>query len=120
MQAREFGNSQAELRDLNTIVVGISPDSISRLQRFAASNGISFPLGSDTTGRVRRLYDVQRRFKLGTSRITYVIDGKGIIRDVYHNEIAMASHVRRALEAVSTLQEIRDDTRLLPSRITRP
>lgn len=81
-------------------MLGVSPDSVARLERFAAANGIAFPLGSDTSGQVRRLYDVQRRFRMGTSRITYVIDSRGIIRDVYHNEISMASHVRRALRAL--------------------
>ena len=66
-------------------------------------------MGSDPSGEVRRLYDVQRRFKLGTSRITYVIDEEGIIRDVYHNELSMASHASRALRNVSRLQELDKD-----------
>ena len=63
---------------------------------------IDFPLGSDTSGRVARLYDVRRRFGLGNSRITYVIDDKGIIRDAHHNELSMSSHSRRALLTVKT------------------
>ena len=84
--------------------MGISPDSVDRLKRFAESNGITFPLGSDASGHVRRLYDVQRRFGLGPSRFTYVIDAEGIIRDVYHNELAMASHARRVLKVLDDLQ----------------
>ena len=72
---------------------------------FAAANDIPFSLGSDSAGEVRRLYDVRRRFGLGTSRCTYVIDTQGIIRDVYHNEFSMPSHVRRALEVVETLEQ---------------
>ena len=75
-----------------------------RLQRFSAANGISFPLGSDASGHVRRLYDVQRRFGLGPSRFTYVIDAEGIIRDVYHNEFAMTSHARRVVKVLDDLQ----------------
>ena len=103
MQTREFGNSQADFEERNTLIVGISPDNVDRLRRFAAANDIPFALGSDAGGQVRRLYDVRRRLGLGTSRFTYVIDAQGIIRDVYHNELSLASHARRALRVVEEL-----------------
>ncbi len=53
---------------------------------------------------MRRLYDVRRRFGLGTSRFTYVVDDAGVIRSVYHNEFVMKSHARSALEALETLR----------------
>ena len=76
-----------------------------KLKRFAAANNIPFVLGSDSAGKVQRLYDVRRRLGLGISRFTYVIDAQGIIRDVYHNELSMTSHARRALEVVEELGE---------------
>lgn len=78
---------------------------MARLKRFAADNGIPFALGSDSAGKVQRLYDVRRRFGLGASRFTYVIDVQGIIRDVYHNELSMTSHARRALRVVEELAQ---------------
>lgn len=75
-----------------------------RLKKFAADNCLPFDLGSDSGGKIRRLYDVQRRFGLGTSRFTYVIDARGIIRDVYHNEFSMTSHAKRALRVVEELE----------------
>ena len=89
------------------MILGISPDNVERLERFAAANKISFVLGSDSAGKVRRLYDVRRRFGLGTSRFTYVIDSQGIIRDVYHNELSTISHARRALRVVEGLGQPR-------------
>ena len=62
-------------------------------------------MASDSAGKVRRLYDVRRRFGLGTSRFTYVIDTQGIIRDVYHNEFSMTSHATRALRVVKELEQ---------------
>ena len=61
-------------------------------------------MGSDSTWEVRKLYDVQRRFRLGTSRVTYVIDADGMIRAAFHNEVSMSSHVRSALKALDELQ----------------
>ena len=85
-------------------MVGISTDSVERLQRFGESQRVSFPLISDSQGNVVRLYDVRRRFGLGTSRTTYVIDSKGMIRDIHHNELSMSRHARRALSWVKALQ----------------
>lgn len=60
-------------------------------------------MGSDSTFAVRRLYDVERRFGLGTSRVTYVIDADGLIRAAFHNEVSMSSHVRNALKVLDEL-----------------
>ena len=53
---------------------------------------------------MRRLYDVRRRFGLGTSRFTYVVDDAGVIRSVYHNEFVMKSHAQSALMTLETLR----------------
>ena len=87
------------------MTVGASTDSVERLQRFGESEGGTFPLVSDSRGNVARLYDVRRRFGLGTSRATYVIDRDGLIRDVHHNELSMSRHARRALSMVKALQD---------------
>ena len=82
------------------MVLGISADKANRLRRLSRFCDIELPLGSDAGGRVARLYQVRRRFGLGYSRVTYVIDDQGIIRDAYHNEVSMSSHWRRALRLV--------------------
>ena len=82
------------------MIVGISTDSVERLKRFGESQGVTFPLVSDSKRNVARLYDVRRRFGLGTSRATYVIDGDGVVRDAHHNELSMSRHARRALSRV--------------------
>ncbi len=51
-----------------------------------------------------KLYDVRRRLGLGTSRITYVIDKRGTIRFVGHNEASMGAHIRDALRVLDELE----------------
>lgn len=85
-------------------MVGISTDGSDALAGFAQSLGLPYNLASDRSGEVRRLYDVRRRFGLGTSRFTYVVDDTGVIRSVYHNEFVMKSHARSALEALESLR----------------
>ncbi|MYC29793.1 MAG: hypothetical protein F4X65_06865 [Chloroflexi bacterium] len=50
-----------------------------------------------------RLYDVRRWLGLGTSRVTYVIDAEGIIRDAFHHELSTSSHVERALNVLEAV-----------------
>ena len=102
-QVGTFCDSFDVLTDLDAVVLGISTDSVDRLRRFGESVGTQFGLGSDSDKEIRRLYDVERRFGLGTSRVTYVIDGRGVIRGAFHNEIVMGSHVQNALETLQSL-----------------
>ena len=98
-----FCNSHADFVAGNAIVIGISIDGIDRLRRFGDATGAPFGLASDKGGKIRRLYDVRRRFGLGTSRVTYVIDGDGVIRGAFHDEFQMASHVQNALRTLEDL-----------------
>ena len=82
------------------MTVGVSTDSVERLRRFGAAQNVTFPLVSDSAGSVRRLYEVRRRFGLGTSRVTYVIDREGMIRDIHHNELFPSRHARRSLRSL--------------------
>ena len=98
-----FCDSYDVLTDLDAVVLGLSTDSVDRVKRFGESVGTPFGLGSDSDKEIRRLYDVERRFGLGTSRVTYVIDRTGVIRGAFHNEIIMGSHVWNALETLQGL-----------------
>lgn len=55
-------------------VIGVSADNLEANVKFAAENGIDFPLVSDTKKSIRKSY--------GRGRVTYLIDKNGIIRDV--------------------------------------
>ena len=98
-----FCESHDDLSAGNAVVIGISTDSVDRVRRFEEAVGTPFGLGSDTAGEIRRLYDVERRFGLGTSRVTYVIDAKGLIRGAFHNEILVSSHIQNALRTLEDL-----------------
>ncbi len=85
-------------------MVGISPDDVRTLERFAASCAVPFRLGSDTDHSIARAYDVRRRLNLGTSRITYVIDKVGVVRDAHHSETSMGSHIHNAVRVLEQLR----------------
>lgn len=84
----------------DTLIAGVSTDSAERLRRFGEAYDVTFPLISDSGGGIARLYDVRRWFGLGTSRVTYLIDRDGLIRDIHHSELFIAEHARRALARI--------------------
>ena len=57
---------------LDAQVVGVSDDSLEKLEKFESEYGITFPLVSDVEKDVRKLY--------GWGRRTYLIDKQGIVR----------------------------------------
>lgn len=86
------------------MLAGVSTDTAERHRQFRAQNDLPFPLVADPTKQITKLYDVRRRFGLGTSRVTYVVDREGIIQDVFHDELDMAGHVREVLATLRRLQ----------------
>ncbi len=103
LETKVFRRAYDEFLALNAIVIGVGPESVATTEQFKASCEAPFPMGSDPSGEVRRQYDVARRFNLGTSRVTYVIDSEAVIRGVFHEELIMSHHVGRALQAVANL-----------------
>ena len=68
---------QRDLKDfegLNAQVLGVSGDSVETHRRFAAENGLGFPLIADVKGEIARLYP--------GGRVTYIIDKTGTVRFV--------------------------------------
>ena len=79
----------AKLQAADAVVFGISVDSREANAKFAADEGISFPLLSDTTKQVTMSYGVLHRLIRKASRTTFVVDREGIIRQVHSGGEAM-------------------------------
>lgn len=56
----------------DTIVIGVSKDSMETNKKFTKEYDIRFPMISDKDNNIRRLY--------GGGRITYLIDKNGVIQ----------------------------------------
>lgn len=103
-EACAFRDSYADLQALGVEVWGVSGDDAGSHRRFAARHGLPFPLLVDQGSRLRQAFGVPSLLGLLHGRVTYVIDGEGVIRHVYDNLFDGASHRRQALEAVKRLQ----------------
>ena len=100
MEACAFRDSLADFEALGAQVWGISGDDAASHQRFAARHQLSFPLLVDGGNALRRAFGVPNALGFLPGRVTYVIDGAGVIRHVFNNLLDGPAHRREALEAV--------------------
>ena len=89
-EACDFRDSIKIIENKNTIVIGVSKDGIKSHQKFKKKYNLPFILLSDENLEMLKKYDVWKeksmygRKYMGIERTTFLIDGKGIISEVYH------------------------------------
>ena len=87
-QACAFGENFPAFQAKNTVVIGISKDSVASHQKFAGKYGLPFILLSDPELQAMQAYGVWQEKKLygkvsmGVVRSTYLIDEQGMIEKV--------------------------------------
>lgn len=105
-EACMFRDSYEEFVDMGCEVIGISSDSIESHRKFAETHRLSFPLLADEKGQVRKQFGVPGNlFGLIPGRVTYIVDKKGVIREVHNSLLDPAGHLTKAFETVRILQE---------------
>jgi peroxiredoxin Q/BCP len=102
-EACAFRDSHEVFTDAGAVVIGISGDSESSHASFAEHHSLPFTLLSDTGGAVSRAYDARLGLGLLPSRVTFVIDGQGVIRHRFTSQLSATPHVEEALAVVRRL-----------------
>ncbi|MFM7550509.1 MAG: peroxiredoxin [Cyanobacteriota bacterium] len=105
-EACAFRDSHAELRELGAEVWGVSGDDAASHQRFASRHNLPYPLLVDRGNQLRRAFGVPSVLGLLPGRVTYVIDGQGIIRHLFNNLLDGAAHRQQAIEALQRLRGV--------------
>ncbi len=105
MEACAFRDSYADLRALGAEVWGVSSDAAASHQRFAAKHQLPFPLLIDRGNALRKAFGVPSVLGLLPGRVTYVIDGDGVIRHVFNNLLDGPAHRREAIAALRRLKQ---------------
>jgi len=80
-EACSFRDSYAAYQGKNIAVLGVSTDDESSHQAFTAKYSLPFPLLADSDRQIVKAYDVDGGGY--AKRVTYVIDGTGVITHVY-------------------------------------
>jgi peroxiredoxin Q/BCP len=99
-QACDFRDSRGELSEAGFAVLGISPDAPAKLAKFAARDGLTFPLLSDPDREVLKAYGafgekmLYGKKSIGVIRSTFVVGADGRIERAYYG-VKATGHVAR-------------------------
>ena len=103
-EACTFRDSYEAFTEAGAEVVGVSSDSVTSHESFATKHRLPFVLLADEGGRVRRQYGVKPTLGILPGRVTYVIDGDGVVRHVFSSQTGVQRHVHEALDALNEIQ----------------
>ena len=108
IEANDFNNSLKFIKKYNSIVVGVSKDSIESHQKFKKKNNLRFDLLSDEKITVLKKYKVWGLKKFlgkeyyGIIRTTVLINTKGNIVKIWSN-VKVKDHVKNVINELSNL-----------------
>jgi peroxiredoxin Q/BCP len=98
-----YTKDHAKFTDQNTLVVAISTDFIATLNHWSKELDATFPILSDHSRTVTKLYDVLNEQQGIANRTTFVVDMNGKIVDITENRDAI--DISGALAACSRLNK---------------
>ena len=107
-EGRDFSALHAKFKRANTVIFGVSRDSIASHEKFKAKQGFKFELLSDPDEKLCKKFDVihektlyGRKF-MGVVRSTFLIDSNGKLRREWR-KVKVAGHAEEVLEAAKAL-----------------
>jgi peroxiredoxin Q/BCP len=108
IEAKEFGDNNKIFTSLNTIIIGISKDSVKSHDKFKEKYCLPFTLASDENSSVCEAYgtwvekSMYGKKYMGVQRDTYLIDKTGKIVKIW-KKVKAEGHAAQVLEAVRAL-----------------
>jgi thioredoxin-dependent peroxiredoxin len=97
-----FRDVSDQLAKLDTVVVGISTDTLDKQQQFTDKEKLNFPLLADTEKKVTQAFGVpllKRGEREFAERYSFIIDKTGTIRKVY-TKVTPANHPQEVVTFV--------------------
>nr|WP_294514230.1 thioredoxin-dependent thiol peroxidase [uncultured Rhodopila sp.] len=108
-EACAFQEATPKLEEVGLDVVGVSPDKIKPIEKFAAKYGLTFPLASDEDHAVAERYGVwveksmYGRQYMGVDRSTFLIDAAGTVLKVWR-KVSVTGHAEDVLKTAKGLK----------------
>ena len=103
-EAIGFSENLKKFEKLGVAVIGVSKDSVESHDKFKVKHKLKIPLGSDPEVKMASSYGVwveksmYGRKYMGMERATFLIDAKGVIREIWH-KVKVPGHVEAVLAA---------------------
>lgn len=107
-EGQDFSGLIDRFSAANAVVIGVSRDTVKKLDRFKAKHDLKIVLGSDEDGAVTESWGVWVLKKLygreymGIERATFLIDAQGVVRRTWRN-VKVKGHAEAVLAAVEAL-----------------
>jgi peroxiredoxin Q/BCP len=108
LEGQQFTQLYPEFQNANTIVFGVSRDSVQSHDKFKCKYGFGFELLSDKDEKACQLFDVIKeknmygKMVLGIERSTFVIDENGKLVKEYR-KVTADGHAKQVLEDLKTI-----------------
>ncbi|WP_296106356.1 thioredoxin-dependent thiol peroxidase [uncultured Agrobacterium sp.] len=107
-EAIDFSAQGGEFEKANSVVIGISPDSVKSHDKFAAKHSLSIMLAADEDKTALEAYGVWKEKSMygkkymGVERTTYLISPQGKIAKIW-NKVKVQGHAQAVLGEVKAL-----------------
>jgi thioredoxin-dependent peroxiredoxin len=106
-EACAFRDAYQDFVDAGVAVIGVSSDSEESHRAFGGAHQLPFLLAADVDGSLRQKFGVPKTLGFLPGRVTYVIDGAGIVRHIFNAQFQGKQHVDEALRTIRQLNEHR-------------
>ena len=107
-EAIAFNQNAKSFKSAGAVVLGVSKDSPTSHDKFKSKYDLGLTLASDEDTKIAQAYGVWveksmygRRY-MGMERATFLIDGKGVIRQIWR-KVKVPGHAAEVLAAVKAL-----------------
>ena len=107
-EACDFQEALPALGQIGIEVVGISPDPMQPIEKFAAKYDLTFPLASDAGKTMAEAYgtwvekSMYGRKYMGMDRATFLVDAEGKIARIWR-KVKVPGHAQEVLKAAQAL-----------------
>jgi thioredoxin-dependent peroxiredoxin len=108
-EACAFRDALPDFSKVKAEIVGVSRDSVASHDKFKTKFKLPFPLAADEDGKVCQAYGVwveksmYGRKYMGIGRSTFLIDSKGIVRQVWR-KVKVPGHAKEVLKAANAVK----------------
>ena len=95
-----FRDRYEVFKEAGAEVIGVSSDSQTSHQQFAAKHQLPFILLTDRNNELRQKYGVPNTLWIMPGRVTYVIDREGLVRHIFDSMLDSKAHVDESLNTL--------------------
>ena len=107
-EALGFSEAQQKFARAGVTIIGVSKDSVASHDKFKTKHKLKIQLGSDPETKVAKAFgtwvekSMYGRKYMGMDRATFLVYGKGVIREVWR-KVKVPGHVDAVLAAAKSL-----------------